>query len=253
VAVSQLLPESLVSQGLAEVSVAADSGKVGFPSPRAAGCNELALHPRLKDAATQLLGCADLRLLDSVAMVMASSGSEARELPVARMSDTHSLLAPSRAGAEVVYAVVFLDESAAVTILDKGDLEEGQWAVSDTITGGVEVIYRGQPGVVLFVRAELYQCILSGATQRVGFRQSHASWVQGDGAGFGLAVSGMPRDWMASLSVDQRTLLGFPPPGSPYWTDDTIRAVSHHCAFGSESTTTLLCLTHLGLSGWFCA
>lgn len=230
VAVSGLLPGSLISQAMAEISLAADSG-LGFPSPKAPGCNTVALHPRLTDAARQLLGSTDLRLLDSAATESTSSGSGAETLPFARMSDTQSLLGPSGAGAEAAYAVVLLGESAAVALLDQGDQAEGQWAASETQAAAEGVVARGGPGTVLFVRSEQYHCT-EGATQRIGFRKAHASWVQGNGAGFGLVVSGMPRDWMASLSVGQRTLLGFPQPGSPYWTDDTIHAVSHHCAFG---------------------
>ena len=130
-----------------------------------------------------------------------------------------------------MYAILLLDSSAFVTVLDEGDQQEDQWAGSDAATSsGSEVVVRGGSGAVLFFRCELKHCA-SGATQRVGFRKSSASWIQGSGAGFGLVVSGMPRDWMASLSVGQRTLLGFPAPGSPYWTDDTIHAVSHHCEF----------------------
>eukprot|EP01044_Picomonas_judraskeda_P034735 COSAG03_NODE_14537_length_460_cov_4.653740_1_plen_91_part_10 len=79
VAVSGLLPGSLISQAMAEISLAADSG-LGFPSPKAPGCNTVALHPRLTDAARQLLGSTDLRLLDSAATESTSSGSGAETL-----------------------------------------------------------------------------------------------------------------------------------------------------------------------------
>ena len=38
-------------------------------------------------------------------------------------------------------------------------------------------------------------------------------------------MAGMPPRYLAELSVDQRTVLGFAAPGDPYWTDETLDAV----------------------------
>eukprot|EP00928_Gymnodinium_smaydae_P028161 TRINITY_DN21550_c0_g3_i1.p1 TRINITY_DN21550_c0_g3~~TRINITY_DN21550_c0_g3_i1.p1 ORF type:complete len:422 (+),score=37.73 TRINITY_DN21550_c0_g3_i1:94-1359(+) len=40
----------------------------------------------------------------------------------------------------------------------------------------------------------------------------------------GFEVAPLPR-WVASLTVEQRSCLGFPPPGHPYWTRETLEAV----------------------------
>jgi hypothetical protein len=234
-----MLPEALIAEAAAEAAAAAEGG-LGFPTPSAPGCNGVALHPRLLLAAAELLGSADLRLLDSQ---VAAAPPAAEEPSLAAMCGSHSLLAPSSAGPEAAYALVFLGESA-VTLLDPGDRSDAEWARGDIASVGEAVTVRGAPGVVFLFRSELHQCS-TGCAQRVGFRKTSAQWIQGDGAGFGLAVSGMPRDWVASLAVGQRTLLGFPPPGSEYWTDDTITAVSHHCALPALPTYSpvLLCRT----------
>ena len=236
VAVSGVLPETLIAQAATEATSAAESSGLGFPTPGAPGCNSVALYPRLLDAATQLLGSADLRLLDSLVPPVAAPSAEALP-PLTTMCGSHSLLMPSStAGPEAVYALIFLDDSASATLLDQDNREDKEWAASSSdaaaVSTGEEIVVQGGLGVVLFFRSELYHRSTGGggAAQRVGFRKAHASYIQGGGAGFGLVVSGMPRDWVASLTTSQRTLLGFPPPGSPYWTDDTIHAVSHHCA-----------------------
>jgi len=215
--VSGLLPQALVEQAAAEVT-AAEAG-LGFPTPSSPGCNGVALYPRLLEAVAQLLGAAPdgLRLLDS----QVPPADAAQAAAPAPMCGSHSMLAPSSAAPEACYAQLFLDAFATMTLRDPSG-DEG-WAA------GEEVTVQGEPGSILFFRSELHQCV-SGLTQRVGFRPQHVGWVQGGGAGFGLVVSGMPRDWMASLTVGQRTLLGFPQPGNDYWTDDTINAVSHHYA-----------------------
>lgn len=234
VTVSGVLPETLIAQAATE---AAESSGFGFPTPGAPGCNRMALYPRLLHAATQLLGSVDLRLLDSLVPPVAAPSAEAVP-PMTTMCASHSLLMPSTtAGPEAVYALIFLDDSASATLLDQGNREDNEWAAGSidaaAVSTGEEMVVQGGLGVVLFFRSELYHRSLGGggAAQRVGFRKAHASYIQGEGAGFGLVVSGMPRDWVASLTTSERTLLGFPPPGSPYWTDDTIHAVSHHCAY----------------------
>ncbi len=48
--------------------------------------------------------------------------------------------------------------------------------------------------------------------------------------------NGQPMERLLSqLTVEQRTVLGFPAPGSPYWTQDTIAAVeARYAAYGMD-------------------
>jgi len=43
-------------------------------------------------------------------------------------------------------------------------------------------------------------------------------------------MAAMPTRYLASLSVPQRTVLGFAAPGDPYWTSETLDAVSQRYA-----------------------
>ena len=60
------------------------------------------------------------------------------------------------------------------------------------------------------------------------FRRATAPWLGGVACGYGLEASRMPREWMGTLSTQQREKLGFPSVNDPYWTRDTILGVRQH-------------------------
>jgi hypothetical protein len=55
------------------------------------------------------------------------------------------------------------------------------------------------------------------------WRHRHAEWVNWQS--LAPAMAAMPTRFLSDLSVLQRTVLGFAPPGDVYWTDETVDAV----------------------------
>lgn len=72
------------------------------------------------------------------------------------------------------------------------------------------------------------------------FRRADAEWISTLHVGWSWAMyrqDKMMEKLVASLSVDQRAVLGFPPPGSSYWTPDTVNAVAaRYAPFGLDVT-----------------
>lgn len=72
------------------------------------------------------------------------------------------------------------------------------------------------------------------------FRRSASEWVSTLHAGWAWAMyrAGLPTERLiAGLSVQQRAVLGFPRPGSPYWTPETVLAVAaRYTCFGLDIT-----------------
>ena len=61
------------------------------------------------------------------------------------------------------------------------------------------------------------------------FRKAIADWISTQHIGWAWAMmrKGLPMERLiANASVEQRCLLGFPKPGHPYWTDQTLLAVA---------------------------
>ena len=189
-----LLISHALLQAAAQELAASPPQRIGFPSRDAPATNDIALSASLVAAVQQLLGTTDVRLFESLVFPpgVAESGVAA-----GRGCRAAALLDPPSGRAEAVHVNVSLAD-----------------------------------GTVSFCRGDLERPPLdsSSAVQLCGYRRADAEWIAGEGSGWGVTVSGMPRNWIPSLTVDQRNLLSFPPPGSEYWTDDTTHAVSHHYA-----------------------
>lgn len=103
-----------------------------------------------------------------------------------------------------------------------------------------------RPGTTLFYRHDTWHRgtpVRAGALRIVAnltFRKAASEWVSTLHAGWAWAMyrSGLPTERLiAGLSVQQRTVLGFPRPGSPYWTRDTVLAVAaRYACFGLDIT-----------------
>ena len=82
--------------------------------------------------------------------------------------------------------------------------------------------------------------------QNLSFRSVHADWMSSLHAAWAWAMyqPGQPMERLvARASVDQRCVLGFPPPGHRYWTRETIDAVTQrYAAFGFDSEPYLFAL-----------
>mmetsp|Transcript_87745 Transcript_87745/g.171616 ORF Transcript_87745/g.171616 Transcript_87745/m.171616 type:complete len:358 (+) Transcript_87745:91-1164(+) len=107
-----------------------------------------------------------------------------------------------------------------------------------------EITY--SPGTVLFYRHDLWHRgtpLLAGAerfVQNLVFKKAQCDWVNNWNRG--TAYSMYSRDqyvekMIARMSVQQRSCLGFPPPGSAYWTEQTVEAVQRrYGVFGMDIT-----------------
>ena len=236
VCVAELFEPEVMAQALAEAAGLAH--ELNFPNREAPSTNLLALSPRLARAAAQLLGTGvgDVRLFEGQVL----PPSPLAPSPLAPMHSTHSLLTPPTAP-EALHLQVFLSSEGGVTVMD----------------GGSELTVSAVAGDAVLLRSDCLQRVEPGtATQRIGLRRAACAWIAGSGAGFGNSVSpparcwmlvvhgslffsriawwcqvsGMPRNWVASLSTPQRTLFGFPAAGDDYWSDDNIAAVRDHYA-----------------------
>ncbi len=60
-------------------------------------------------------------------------------------------------------------------------------------------------------------------THHRGWRKRQADWVSWQGLAPRMAL--LPNRYLEELSVEQRAVLGFPEPGDPYWTEETVDSV----------------------------
>ena len=76
--------------------------------------------------------------------------------------------------------------------------------------------------------------------QNIAFRRAESEWISILHPGWAWSAyrgDKMLERLIATASLDQRAVLGFPQPGSPYWTEATIAAVAaRHGVFGMDMT-----------------
>ena len=96
--------------------------------------------------------------------------------------------------------------------------------------------YRGEkpirfrPGVCVLYRLDAWHRGTPVAFERVRHTHHHvwrhraAEWISWQS--FSWPMASIPTRYLAELSVSQRAALGFAAPGDPYWTDETLDAVS---------------------------
>ncbi len=98
-----------------------------------------------------------------------------------------------------------------------------------------EVRARFQVGTVLFYRHDTWHRgtpLRQGSrrfVQNMTFRKSESEWISVLQRGWAWAMyrrSGVMEKLLSEASVEQRCVLGFPKPGHPYWTPDTLAAVA---------------------------
>lgn len=109
-----------------------------------------------------------------------------------------------------------------------------------------EVLARFRVGTVLFYRHDTWHRgtpLLPGSlrlAQNMTFRKAESEWVSVLHPGWAWAMyrPSQPMERLiASASVEQRCVLGFPRPGHPYWSRETIAAVAaRYGAFGIDMT-----------------
>ncbi|MEL6981485.1 MAG: hypothetical protein AAFO29_03580 [Actinomycetota bacterium] len=109
-----------------------------------------------------------------------------------------------------------------------------------------EVHTRFRPGTVLLYRHDTWHRgtpLLPGArrlAQNLTFRRADATWIETLHRGWSWSMyrpDQYVERFVAELSVDQRSVLGVPPPGHPYWCPATVEAMTaRYGAFGFDPT-----------------
>ena len=101
-----------------------------------------------------------------------------------------------------------------------------------------------RPGDVLFYRHDVWhrgRPLTSGSmrlAQNLSFRRADADWISLLHPGWSWSMYHPEQRferWLASASVLERTVLGFPAPGHPYWTRETLAGVTaRYAPFGFD-------------------
>ena len=107
--------------------------------------------------------------------------------------------------------------------------------MSADLSSGAQVFFK--PGTALLYRADTWHragpAVWPGKqrlTQQFMVRRADAEWCTAWHRGWARAF--YDPQWtvermLARATVQQRTFLGFPEPASPYWTAETLAAVTH--------------------------
>jgi len=231
-------------------------GIVDFPfgSPE---LSLLAVHPRLVDLAEQLLGDEDLRVY-SIEAWAKYTGAADYDQSHHRDYLNHSLLvpAPEQPPAQVEMFLYLCEVPAGLgppsyvpvrhtrglpalpnwypKVEGTSDREHPDW-VSEQASPqlyGVEVSATGPAGTVAAYRIETFHrgtalVAPRGAryTIHVNFRRADADWITRRGW-TDTVSSDQWREFVVRASARQLQLFGFPPPGHPYWSAETLDGMS---------------------------
>ncbi len=213
-----------------------------FPFESAA-LNDLVLHDRLIDLAEEFLGLTDLRLYQGGLSAKYSGGAESDEQLLHVDYGNHTLVVPrADVGYQHLELFVYLSDVTAETGATRmvsrkltGDIPVERTYLSLSDYGhlyGAEVPAEGAAGSVLAYRPDVYHRgvrITAARSARfmlhVSFKPTQTDWLGSQawpGAAEGLAWHRCAN----SANVRQLSLLGFPPPGHPYWNEQTLAGVA---------------------------
>jgi hypothetical protein len=214
----------------------------GFPF-EAGALNDLVLHDSLMDLAEEFLGQSDLRLYQGMLSAKYSLGAESDEQLLHVDYGNHTLVVPrTDAGYQHLELFVYLSDVTAETAATR--------IVSRQLTGEVptertylsvndypqlyqaEVPAVGGSGSVLAYRPDVYHRGVRMTAPdsarfmlHVSFKPANTDWL-GSQAWPGAAEGMAWHRFMQGRTVRQLSMLGFPPPGHPYWNEDTLRGVA---------------------------
>jgi hypothetical protein len=242
-AVSGLFPtaEAVASGEVGEDEIAWGAPKPVFPFASAA-LNRLVVHDAVIDLAEELLGTDRLRLYQGLVGVKYPGLRDEYEQLLHVDYGNHTLVVPrDDTGYQHLELFVYLSDvtpqTAATRLVSRrltaGIPVERTYLSLDEYPGlyAAEVPAPGPAGSVLAYRPDVYHrgtAMTAGTEARfllhVAYRPAAAEWV-----GFHTwPVAGEGLDWhrfVGHASVRQLTVLGFPEPGHPYWTPDTLAGV----------------------------
>jgi ectoine hydroxylase-related dioxygenase (phytanoyl-CoA dioxygenase family) len=213
-----------------------------FPFESAA-LNELVLHDRLIDLAEEFLGLTDVRLYQGMLSAKYSGGAESDDQLLHVDYGNHTLVVPrTDQGYQHLELFVYLSDVTAGTgatrMVPRGltrDIPVERTYLSLTEYGHLyqaEQPAEGPAGSVLAYRPDVYHRgvrINAPGTARfmlhVSFKPAHTDWL-GSQAWPGAAEGMAWHRFANGAGVRQLCALGFPPPGHPYWNEQTFAGVA---------------------------
>jgi hypothetical protein len=205
--------------------------------------NDIVVHDRIIDLAEQLLGISDLRLYQ--AMLSAKYGQAALSDEQLLHVDygNHTLVVPRHEpGFQQLEMFVYLSdvtaETAATRVVSRRltpDIPVERTYLSQTEYADLyeaEVPAVGPAGSVLAYRPDVYhrgvRMTAPGAARfmvHVSYKPAATDWL----GSHGLPSAGEDMSWyrfVRNATERQLTVLGFPAPGTSYWTDETLAGVA---------------------------
>jgi ectoine hydroxylase-related dioxygenase (phytanoyl-CoA dioxygenase family) len=213
-----------------------------FPFESAA-FNDLVLHDRLIDVAEEFLGLADLRLYQAMLSAKYSGGAESDDQLLHVDYGNHTLVVPrADPGYQHLELFVYLSDvtadSGATRMVSRrltGDIPIERTYLSLTDYAhlyAAEAPAEGAAGSVLAYRPDVFHRGVRMSAPNaarfmlhVSFKPAHTDWL-GSQAWPGAAEGMAWHRFANSASVRQLSALGFPPPGHPYWNEETLAGVA---------------------------
>ncbi len=205
--------------------------------------NDLVVHDRMIDLAEQLLGIADPRLYQAMLSAKYSGAALSDEQLLHADFANHTLVVPRHEpGYQQLETFVYLSdvtpETAATRLVPRrltAGIPVERTYLSPTEYADLyaaEVPASGPAGSVLAYRPDVYhrgvRMTAAGAARfmlHVSFKPAATDWL----GSFGLPNAGEDMSWhrfVARATERQLTVLGFPAPGHPYWTEQTLAGVA---------------------------
>jgi len=205
--------------------------------------NDLVVHDRIIDLAEQLLGITDPRMYQAMLSAKYSEAAASDEQLLHVDYANHTLVVPRHEpGYQQLEMFVYLSDVTPETAATR--------VVSRQLTAGIpvertylspeeyadlyaaEVPASGPAGSVLAYRPDVYhrgvRVTAPGAARfmlHVSYKPAATDWL----GSFGLPNAGEDLSWhrfVQRTNERQLTVLGFPPPGHPYWTAETLAGVA---------------------------
>lgn len=205
--------------------------------------NRLVLHEGVISLAQEFLGLSDVRLYQGMLSAKYSEGAHEDEQLLHVDYGNHTLVVPRpEVGYQHLELFIYLSDvtpEKAATRMVSRRLTTGI-PVERTYLSPVdyehlyqaEVPASGPAGSILAYRPDVYhrgvRMTAAGAARfmlHVSFKPLATDWLGSQawpGAGEGMAW----HRFMHTPTVQQLTVLGFPEPGHPYWTEETLRGVA---------------------------
>jgi hypothetical protein len=213
-----------------------------FPFESAA-LNRLVVHDAVIDLAEEFLGLTDLRLYQGSMSAKYSGGAESDEQLLHADYGNHTLVVPRRdAGFQHLELFIYLSdvtvETAATRMVSRrltSDIPVERTYLSFTEYShlyGAEVPAVGPAGSILAYRPDVYHRgvrMTAPAAARfmlhVSYKPAGTDWL----GSLGLPGAAEDMSWhrfMQDTTLRQLSVLGFPPPGHPYWNEATLAGVA---------------------------